>query len=228
MQPSLAASPDLPPLTETGRKLLAIIEDQARAHDRALTNEDYAEILGVDTVSTVSRILRILTRAGLIAIERNGATQQRRFRALRLEAMSNGSHAGSSSAKRDSGHGQICTMVSAPRERSAIAVTVRPCMCCREPFPSEGIGHRLCDPCKGRDGPPLSLDGVYASLRSPASMASRTPHARRAAHPWIMRSSSEALAHQARRSSSEALAHQASRSSSEAKRDSAINDEARP
>lgn len=28
--------------------------------------------------------------------------------------------------------------------------TLRPCMCCRDPFLSEGIHNRLCAPCKGR------------------------------------------------------------------------------
>lgn len=37
--------------------------------------------------------------------------------------------------------------------------TSRICLCCRQPFDSEGIHNRLCRGCKDRDGAPLFLEG---------------------------------------------------------------------
>lgn len=39
---------------------------------------------------------------------------------------------------------------------------VRPCMCCRVPFHSEGIHNRLCDGCR-RQGDGLMQGGLHAS-----------------------------------------------------------------
>lgn len=38
----------------------------------------------------------------------------------------------------------------APKSTTATG-TLRPCMCCTRPFPSEGIHHRLCASCRQRD-----------------------------------------------------------------------------
>ena len=34
------------------------------------------------------------------------------------------------------------------KRKFAKPTTKRPCLCCTEPFNSEGIGHRICDRCK--------------------------------------------------------------------------------
>lgn len=33
--------------------------------------------------------------------------------------------------------------------------TVRPCLTCGKPFPSEGPGNRMCNPCRQRDASPF-------------------------------------------------------------------------
>ena len=35
--------------------------------------------------------------------------------------------------------------------QEALGATMRPCMCCRTVFASQGKHNRLCDPCRGRD-----------------------------------------------------------------------------
>jgi len=35
--------------------------------------------------------------------------------------------------------------------------TLRPCLCCRQPFESSGPGNRMCDACRGRNVSPYAL-----------------------------------------------------------------------
>lgn len=49
---------------------------------------------------------------------------------------------------------------SEPVARRRASRVMRPCMCCRRPFQSEGAHNRLCDPCrrKGSDISPFTPD----------------------------------------------------------------------
>lgn len=114
--------------------LLEAIELDAAAGRPARYNADYAEAIGA-SLGALKEAMRRLRQRGLIYLERQN-THVRRFTVT---------------ATGD------CTAWSAAGNPSAEArgkTTRRPCMCCGDYFPSEHIGHRLCEPCKRRDGPP--------------------------------------------------------------------------
>lgn len=47
---------------------------------------------------------------------------------------------------------------------------VRPCLCCRQPFASEGIHNRMCTPCRARasndDPVPFSFGAIHGRKRA--------------------------------------------------------------
>ena len=136
----------LPDLTNTASDLLAVIEEQARLGLRALTNEAYAATVN-SSVSRIKVAALELRRAGLIDVQTNGQNQ-RRFFARRVSSW---------------------TMISERLNRGQARPEKRkrPCLCCREPFLSEGIGNRICHPCIARDGPPWERFGTPLHTSGP-------------------------------------------------------------
>lgn len=80
-----------------------------------------------------------------IALGRTDASVIAKANAMRLGSRGKANHGGPRGPS------------AARSDRRRKNATSRICLCCRQPFASEGIHNRLCRSCKDRDGAPLFL-----------------------------------------------------------------------
>lgn len=158
-------------LSPNAKLLYDFLGHQARRGERTLTNHGYADELGICSTS-ISDLMRKLGRRGLIEIETRG--QSRRILVVAVGKWT------AASERLDQG-----------KEKPRTAM--RPCLCCKTPFPSEGPHNRLCTPCKHRDGPPVE------AIRIPAGVVP-TLSFREQIHRCAMTSKAVAIAKRARAS----------------------------
>ena len=125
-------------------RILAVIESQARHGERALCNEDLAELVGSNE-RTLVRHLERLVETGRLRIE--FAAGVRRFYVTSLDRWTAWS-------------------VRLRRATRRTALRKRSCMSCRETFASEGAHNRLCASCRTRGGDPVFTIGGGIPARS--------------------------------------------------------------
>lgn len=120
-----------PTLNPIDADLLAEIERDALEGLPARSNAAYAEAIGRHKDSAKHAIARLEQR-GLIQIEIRD-NNRRRIAVPDSETVTGWTDLG---------------------RKDRLKAVKRPCLSCREEFRSEGNGHRICDTCKRRGGPP--------------------------------------------------------------------------